>query len=175
MAGFGSKSAEYVKRALHAADVTTQWIGIQATDGLKPKDDDPQAPSLATVAAVHEYGAPEERIPQRSYLRATGDAQGKRWVGAFRAAIQAYAAGDEAGHMQRIRLLGTVASNDVKATIRRRIAPPLSPITVANRRKGRAKDPSGKIADDVPLIDTQQLISSIRSQAVTVAGTILAG
>lgn len=176
---FGERSAEYVRRALRAVEDSTIWIGIQSTEGAKPHEPEPdeprpdEIPTLATVAAVQEYGrAPgpgRPAIPQRSYLRATADAKGKGWLRVYRKAILAYAAGDEAEYFRLIRMVGVTATGQCRNRIRRRIDPPLSPYTVARRRKGKG---SGV---PVPLIDTGQLIGSIRSQAVTVAGPLLIG
>ena len=176
---FGLKSAEHVRRALRAADATAVWIGIQSTQGAQPKTSpeptDGEVPTLAEVAAVHEFGAVvtiagvRVRIPQRSYLRSTADATGSGWVRVFRRALIAYANGDEAEYDRLVASIGVVATGQVRRRIRRRIEPRLSPITVARRRKGPGK------GDDVPLIDTGQLIGSIRAQAHTVAGPRLIG
>lgn len=178
MARFGLQSKEHVERALRAAEATTVWIGIQSTQGRQPKegDDGGDVPNLATVAAVHEFGAvttspdgQQIRVPQRSYMRATADVQGKAWLRVLGAAIKAYANEDVAGYDRRIKAIGVVSTGQIRALIRARIAPPLSAITIARRRKGRGD------GEDVPLIDTQQLISSIRAQAATVAGPVLIG
>ncbi len=176
---FGEGSAEYVRRALRAVEDSTIWIGIQSTEGAKPHEPEPseprpdEIPTLATVAAVQEYGrAPgpgRPAIPQRSYLRATADAKGKGWLRVYRKAILAYAAGDEAEYFRLIKTIGTVSTGQIRNRIERRIDPPLSKYTVARRRKG----PGSGIP--VPLIDTSQLINSVRSQAVTVAGPLLIG
>lgn len=177
MAAFGAHSAEYVRRAVMAAEQTTAWIGIQSTEGRAPKDgsEGDDIPTLAEVAASHEYGGKNGRPPMRSYLRSTADAEGRAWLSGLRAAIRAYASGDEAGYTQRVRTMGVLATGQIRGTIRRRIAPPLAASTIAARRKGPARNVDGSIPDDVPLIDTGQLIGSIRAQAATVAGRIVTG
>lgn len=161
MPRFGELSREYVERAIDAS-YTRVLVGIQSQEGRAEKEVPPDAPpaggvNLATVAEAHEFGT--VTIPQRSFLRSTGDAEGKKWLRAFGAAIRAYAEGSGRGFERRIRVLGNVAVSDVRNTIRRRIAPPLAAVTVARRRKGRGS------GEDVPLIDTGQLVNSIRSAA----------
>lgn len=44
-------------------------IGVLGNTSRAPKHGDKKIPSNATIAAVHEFGAPGRNIPQRSFLR----------------------------------------------------------------------------------------------------------
>jgi hypothetical protein len=172
---FGAASAEYARRFMAAATGSSVEVGILSQDGRTPKQAQDEIaesratgdePTLAAIAAVHEFGAPDlsPPIPERSYLRATADERRKQWLAVFRSACQRYASGDEGGYRQRIDTLGPVMVGQIQARIRARISPPLSDYTIARRRKGDRPD----AGEPLPLIDTGQLINSIKSQAVKV-------
>lgn len=181
MAAFGAKAAERARRVIEAAS-TVVAIGIQSEEGRAPKQSRDElaagnADNLATIAAIHEFGTIDQggRIPQRSFLRATADAERRVWLRGFRAALVAYIDGNPARYQQVLGVLGAKARGDVQRRIRERIPPPLAARTVAERRKGGRLNPDGTVPDDVPLIDTGQLVNSIRSQADTPMGRILLG
>lgn len=105
-------------------------------------------PSNVAVGVIHEFGAPEAGIPQRSFLRATADAKGEQWMRVLEKALGKAIDGDIAPG-DALELAGLRASADVRATIVAGIGPELAASTI--RAKGSSK----------PLIDTAQVLNSI--------------
>lgn len=106
---------------------------------------------LAMIAAIHEFGAPEQGIPERSFLRG----------GIRRAAPKLNAVNIDSlrkvllGNMtidQAVEKLGVVAVGEVKREFTVGTFAPLKPATV--KRKGSSR----------PLIDSGQLRQSITYQ-----------
>jgi hypothetical protein len=177
---FGVSAKRHVERLIAATTQTVVAIGIQSREGAGPKEaaeaveaqrDTGRIPTLAEVAASHEFGVPDATppIPQRSFLRSTADRERKKWLRTFGAALKDYAGDDEAKYQTRLRALGLKAASDVRATIDARIEPPLSEYTIAQRRKGNRIG----AGDPVPLRDTGQLYQSIRSAAQTPSGPLV--
>ncbi|SEO76391.1 hypothetical protein SAMN02800692_1995 [Luteibacter sp. UNC138MFCol5.1] len=102
----------------------------------------------AGILAVHEFGAPEMGIPERSVVRRSI----RENVGKYRKLNLQNLRKVVRGEMsvaQALGILGAVAAGDVQLTIRNADLAPLKPETI--RRKGSSK----------PLIDTGQVIQSI--------------
>lgn len=108
---------------------------------------------LVQIAAVHEFGAPNRNIPERSFLRSTVDNKREEIDSILTTNYKRYQDGKIS---LRIALgqIGEYVTNQVQTTIRNRIPPELKPETI------RRKTVQGKVGD-VPLIDTGQLIQSI--------------
>jgi phage gpG-like protein len=104
--------------------------------------------SMVDLAAVHEYGSRDGRIPQRSFIRTTCDAQHKKHFKLI-SALQAKMLDGALNVRQALTRLGEVVSKDMVRTINRGIVPALKPVTI--RRKKSSK----------PLIDTGRLKGSI--------------
>ena len=107
--------------------------------------------SLLEVAAVHEFGAPEAGIPQRSFIRATVDARAGD-IEKVQKAVAARALSGAITPDQALDQIGAKVASFMQATINNGIAPALAEETV--ERKGSSK----------PLVDTGQLKSSITWQ-----------
>ena len=104
--------------------------------------------ALAMVAAVHEFGSPEQGIPERSFLR-SGIREGvPKFNRLNEANLRAVVLGSKTVD-QSLDMLGVVASGEVKRKIRQGPFQPLKQATID--RKGSSK----------PLIDTAQLVQSI--------------
>ena len=113
------------------------------------------------LATVHEFGAPQVGIPERSWLRSTVDARLRdgRWP-----RLLAKVSGDvyatTMSTRQALNIMGLAMASSLRRTIDTSGAsagahwPNLKPATVA--RKGSAK----------ALIDTRELIRSIRHRVV---------
>lgn len=108
----------------------------------------------AEIAAVHEFGSSDGRIPERSFLRST-----MRNREADFSKIQAMLAKKVVANKltaeQALDQLGAWFAAQVKHAITAGIAPELAESTIKARRKG--KQPGRK----VPLVDTGQLRNSI--------------
>lgn len=108
----------------------------------------PESTPLAMVAAVHEFGSPEQGIPERSFLRG-GIREGvPKFNRLNEANLRAVVLGSKTVD-QSLDMLGVVATGEVKRKIRQGPFEPLKQSTID--RKGSSK----------PLIDTGQLIQSI--------------
>jgi hypothetical protein len=104
--------------------------------------------ALAMVAAVHEFGSPEQGIPERSFLR-SGIREGvPKFNRLNEANLRAVVLGSKTAD-QSLDMLGVVATGEVKRKIRQGPFEPLKQSTID--RKGSSK----------PLIDTAQLIQGI--------------
>lgn len=120
-------------------------VGVLEKDGMTRKTGSKDS-TLAEVAAVHEFGAPERNIPQRSFLRSTVD-QNKGYIVDIAMAVSNVISGLSA--FVAMARVGDKATKDVTKKIQEGIMPALKPKTTA--RKGHS----------TPLIDTEQLINSI--------------
>lgn len=104
--------------------------------------------TVTQVAAVHEFGSSDGRIPERSFMRSSIDAN----KGKLEKVISKLAGQVSDGVMPQKKALGIIGQmvqDLMKGKILAGLSPPLAPSTVA--RKGSSK----------PLIDTGQLINSI--------------
>ncbi len=104
--------------------------------------------SLVEIAAVHEFGSQDGRIPERSYMRSTFDARRDDYERGLRKALKSVVAG-EADIDVELGRLGLVVSGDIQETIATLTDPPLAEYTI--KKKGSSK----------PLIDTGRLKQSI--------------
>lgn len=109
-----------------------------------------QGPSNVELATIHEFGAPAQGIPERSFLRSTFDANQAKYARMEEAlALRMVQGGVD--ERKALGLLGQVAVSDIRAAITTGtgIAPSLAPETI--RRKGSSR----------PLVDTGQLVGAI--------------
>lgn len=103
---------------------------------------------VALIAAVHEYGAPEKGIPERSFLRSSIRENRAKYIQMNRNNLVAVL--NRSMSMERaLGLLGEAAAGDVKAKITSGNFQALKSQTI--RRKGSSR----------PLVDTGQLRQSI--------------
>lgn len=120
------------------------------------------------VAATHEFGNPARRIPKRSWLRAGIDQNRSEILAEMDGVIDRVAQGAQA--RAEVQALGLQVVEVLRERMRVGINPPLSPATV-ERRKARSRKLndrwSGKFT---PLIDTGQLIQSIKAYVAREAG-----
>jgi hypothetical protein len=159
-------SLDYVKIARALNDRARMFNGAVAKVGIPAGKKYPDGTSIAYVAVIHEFGAPEVGIPQRSFLRSTRNAKRDVWA-------KDLAEGAQAVAQKRITLdgmldaVGAAAAADVVATIAARIPPPLKPATVAARiRRARRTNPrfgakSLPVTISTPLDDTGTLVAHI--------------
>lgn len=115
----------------------------------------------ASLAYIHENGAPEVGIPARPFLvPGVRDVQ-PRIVGYLNQAMTAALDGDKGKVERTLNAVGLVAQNSVRGKITAGLSPPLKPATIAARRR-RFKGRKAMVAADVkPLLDTGQLRASI--------------
>lgn len=97
---------------------------------------------IAVIAAVHEFGSPQNNIPERSFLRPTLDANQREIFSAMGKGFGAILDGKATPEAVLSRI-GEAQANEVKARVQAGISPPL--------QKGSR----------TPLIDTGALLDSI--------------
>ena len=124
-------------------------VGVLASTGGDARHPDSDI-TMVELAAIHEFGSPAAKIPERSFIRSTF----RDKATLLGAVMGKLARGVVAGTMQPERalaILGEVGAAEVKKTITEGagVPPPLKPETVA--RKG----------SDRPLVDTGRLLDSI--------------
>lgn len=132
-------------RALDGAEVLVGFPGTGAATGEKTADD------LVQIAADLEYGT--ATIPPRPFLRTCLKRNRRRWSNGFEAGVRK-ADGSARGLAMVLRRVGVVMVGDVQATMRKGPWLPNAPATI--QAKGSAQ----------PLIDTGQLIQSVRAVVV---------
>lgn len=123
-------------------------VGVLADQGGEEPAKGGDGLTVLMVATIHEFGAPEAGVPQRSFVRAFVDehaADIKTWQ---REALAAVFAGKSSA-LQALNRLGARIAGGIQKRIAAGIAPPNAPATV--ERKGSA----------TPLIATGQLRSSV--------------
>lgn len=110
------------------------------------------------LGVIHEFGAPAEKIPERSFLRRSFDAHKPEYL----ELLKKLAHGVYGGKLTLDRALGLVGakvSSDVKATVTQGepIPPPNSPRTLA-RKEAKSSGAAGPVRT---LVDTGRMIGSI--------------
>jgi len=134
--------------------------------------------SVAYVAAIQEFGAPEVSIPARPFIKPAVAQHSEEWSGILKGLVPRVGAG-QASAFDALDAVGRAAVADIQQEISALDSPALSPVTVLLRkwRKGGMKitgktvgeaaaaikageDPGG---DDKPLNDTGLLLASVRN------------
>jgi phage gpG-like protein len=131
-------------------------VGVTGDRGSAPHRSGEGA-TVVDIAAVHEFGDPSANIPERSFIRATVDAQAKKYrayisKGIDQELAQTVRSGSVPTQSLTLKRVGLMVEGDIKKRIAQGIAPPNAPATIA--RKGSSK----------PLIDSGQLRASIASE-----------
>lgn len=143
------KNAPYVKVGLVGPDA-----------GATHKDQGKgESLSVAAIGMIHEFGSESRNIPERSFIRGTIDAN----VAHIRSVITTLSKNVMLQKMNATQALGILGLDVTKLIKNRitveRIPPPLKPETI----KQKTRD--GK-AGDTPLVDTGQMLNSVRHQVV---------
>lgn len=106
--------------------------------------------TIVELATIHEYGAPEANIPERSFLRKTfTDDRGRADLAKFQAEQAKQVIAGKLGARTALKRIGAWGAAKVRERIRAHIDPPLKPATI--KRKGSS----------TPLVDTGHLQSSV--------------
>lgn len=137
------------------------YVGIPAAAGAEPKKEGNGKTSthmsLVEVAYIHEFGAPEQSIPQRSFIRAWFDENSRQANAKATSLLHGVISGKvEQTHV--MDMLGAWAAGSIKKRMSKGIAPDLAESTVKARQNPKNKDDSKA---PVPLIATGQLRSAI--------------
>lgn len=140
--------------------VFVKLAGQEVLAGV-PRDEtvrsDPDAASEmnnATLAYIHENGAPASNIPARPFMRPGVEDVKDKISNEFKLAAESAVQGSEGEIDKRMNRAGLIAQSAMRAKINEGPPPPLKPGTIAARlNRGRT--------GTKPLIDTGQLRNSI--------------
>lgn len=142
------------QRRMARVTVSTGILGTEESTAGPLQEGSGRAPSdpetLAEIAMRHEEG---DGVPRRPFLSESMSRYRRQWVEGAMAAMPK-SDSPEGHEEQGLRRLGVVMTGDVQSTLRDGPWPPNSPATIAAKRGG-----------DQPLIDTGQLVQSIRTVA----------
>jgi len=126
-------------------------VGLPQEGSVEPNPDTgiTEMSELVAIGAVHEFGAPNKNIPERSFVRATTDDNRSRIIKMQQLEISKITGGKSTVDIS-LKRMGTVVQGMMQRKIRQGPFVPLKPATI--RKKGSTK----------PLIDKGQLIQSIQ-------------
>jgi len=127
-------------------------VGLQGSLGNKIHKESYK--TVIDIGATHEFGDPESNIPERSFLRGTYDRHKKDWLKLNKALLLKLLT-FKLSLTKSLDVMGLRLTSDIKKFIRKGIAPPNAPSTLARKA---SKGKSGRV---IPLIDTGQMINSI--------------
>ena len=140
----------FVRRMKKYAKGPHVMVGVQSNDAERGGQGSAFGDSNVRLAAVHEFGSRDGRIPQRSFIRASIDRERQLLERMMDRAVLAIAKdGNAAKHLG---LIGERARAEMVRTIDQSIG--LAPLTPAGIR-------SKQVPSTTPLIDTGQLKGSI--------------
>lgn len=141
--------------------------GAQAKIGWFPEDKYPDGTPVASVAEQNEYGNPSERIPARPFISPTAHANAGEWGSIAARAIPAVLNGSN-DVKSMLEAVGLRAEKDVREAIARLWDPPLSPYTVAERRRKQSEGLTLAASLDKPLIETGRMRDTIKTKVETI-------
>jgi hypothetical protein len=139
-----------MKRILRDLDAAAGWqvtVGVHG-ENAGDRGDFTEIDNVA-LAAIHEFGAPGAKIPERSFLRTAFDKNVKKYVLVLLDGARRIVSGKGTAK-QAVGLAGEVAVADVVNLINAGIDPPNAPATIAEK------------GSSTPLVDTGQLKQSIK-------------
>lgn len=136
-------------------------VGVMASKGGDAPHDEEGGLSLIELAAIHEFGSPAAKIPERSFIRRTFDQKRELAAATCEKAARALIGGIDP--VRCLNIIGLWGATEVKKTVTEgeHIPPPLKPATIA--KKG----------SDRPLVDTGRLIASVSWEVVDRNGEVV--
>ena len=130
--------------------VPDEFDGMVAQVGFPSGINYEDGTSVAYVATIQEFWAPEVRIPPRPFMRPTVAAHKREWSKLIAKGIPQVVIGKMTA-FDVLDLVGIKAAADIQTTIASIYSPPNSPATI--KRKGSAK----------PLVDTGLMVASVQN------------
>jgi len=139
-----------IKRAVDMAGDKHAKVGVfSARGGGLDKDGKPGSGTVLEVAIIHEYGAPDAGIPQRSFIGG-GISHGSSEIGKIQEKVAKAAFSGKITFDVGLEAIGLKAQTEIKNYITQgNNLEPLSPKTIEAKGSSR------------PLVDTGQLVNSI--------------
>jgi len=121
----------------------------------------PDGTPVAYVAAVQEFGSPQNNIPPRSFMRSTAAEQQGNWSSTVAKGAKRVLDG-KIDADQMLGQFGMFVAGDIKQKIVEITTPALSDATMRARTSRKAdKKPSNK-----PLVDTGLMLASVESKVI---------
>lgn len=140
-------------KGLKSLDGARVKVGVQGREAAQIR---PGGISMVDLVTILEFGAPAANIPQRSVIRAVGDANAAKYARLQTNIVRRLGKNPKATDVKReLFVLGEIVRADMINLIRAKIPPPLKPATIAR-----------KFGEDVPWIDTGQVIGAFSSVVV---------
>lgn len=132
--------------------------GDKAKEKAVDADGKPTPFQLWQIGTVHEFGAPNAKIPARPHISATIDSNVNTYNALKRKLVeQILTPYSKIDVIKGLEILGEKVLSDIRKRIRAGLQPPWSNAT-RNERYNRA---GGKIVAETPLIDTGQYINAL--------------
>lgn len=124
--------------------------------------------SVVALMVIHEFGAPEAGVPERSFLRATCDKMGPTEWNLLREKLVGLIYDGKMDVEQALGVLGAKASSDVKAFITEgdEVPPPAAPATFLRKLNKGAKGFNLTGAAPRNLVDSGRMVGSITWQVI---------
>lgn len=138
----------FVARCRQVARGATVKVGVLVDAPKQAREGGSSDLSLVEVAAIHEFGAPEAGIPQRSFIRATVDARASE-IAELQHDVAVRVVKGDTSVQAGLDEIGSAVAGMVREAIDAGVGPPLAAATA------KAKGSSSQ------LVDTGQLKSSI--------------
>lgn len=114
--------------------------------------------SNAELAAVHEFGSSDGRVPERSFIRSTFEANRQKYVETLGELLGQVVLGKRTLE-QAFNLVGLMMATDIKKRVAAgEIRQELKPATIARKEAKRARGNRGPLR---ALIDTGRLVASV--------------
>lgn len=121
----------------------------------------PDGTPVAYVAAIQEFGSPQNNIPPRSFMRSTASEKSEGWSKTLAQGANRVMAGKMDAE-QMLGQFGLMVAGDIKSKIVEITSPALKSSTMSARRSRKAdKNPSSK-----PLVDTGLMLASVESKVI---------
>lgn len=151
MARFGSVgiSPSRMKAVVERAKAMTRkrcFVGIPSEAAAR---EDGSTINNAQIGFINEFGMPEKNIPARPHLVPGVRRVDKKMVELLADGGKRALTDDNYDPTTSLEKSGLVAISSVKELITDGLSPPLSPATIAGRRRGKEDEPGA-----LPLIDT---------------------
>jgi hypothetical protein len=122
----------------------------------------------AALALIHEFGAPDANVPERSFMRATCDLKGPTEWNELREKLVGLIYDRKMTIEQALGLMGARAAADMKAFVTEgdEIPPPAAPATFLRKLQKNSRGFNSTGAPPRNLIDTSRMIGSLGWQVI---------
>jgi hypothetical protein len=150
-----TKILDRIRASVKKLDRAYVKVGVLGSKGGDQKHDAESGFTMIELAAVHEFGTSDGRVPERAWIRLSFQTSEKE-LSAFIAPLAAAVVQDKMDIMRALGLVGQWGVAEVRRTVTQSdIPPPLADSTIA--RKG----------SDRPLLDTGRMLQSVQYEIVT--------